>query len=113
MNEKGDIGFHAYIRGIILFGFGLLILGAIITDNMKYYIAPKMLPFVYFSVIVFFLLGITQLFRSTKKGQSEEDIDCDCGLDHQISGPRWVKILIYTIFILPLLMGLYSKSTFK
>ncbi|RXJ03823.1 TIGR03943 family protein [Anaerobacillus alkaliphilus] len=105
MNNKGDLGFHAYIRGIILFGFALLILGFIITDNMKYYIAPKMMPFIYFSIIVFFLLGILQIFRSTKKGQAEEEIDCDCGLDHQVKGPGWIKLLIYSIFIVPLLMG--------
>ncbi len=105
MNNKGDLGFHAYIRGIILFGFALLILGFIITDNMKYYIAPKMMPFIYFSIVVFFLLGIIQIFRSTKKGQAEEEIDCDCGLDHQVQGPRWLKLLIYSVFIVPLLMG--------
>lgn len=105
MNKKGDLGFHAYIRGIILFGFALLILGLIITDNMKYYIAPKMMPFIYFSIIVFFLLGIVQIFRSTKKGQTDEDIDCDCGLDHQVSGPNWIKLVVYSIFIVPLLMG--------
>nr|WP_261179012.1 DUF1980 domain-containing protein [Anaerobacillus sp. CMMVII] len=105
MNNNGDLGFHAYLRGIILFGFALLILGLIISDNMKYYIAPKMMPFIYFSIIVFFLLGIIQIFRSTRKGQAEEDIDCDCGLDHQVAGPVWAKLLIYSIFILPLLMG--------
>lgn len=105
MNNKSDLGFHAYIRGIILFGFALFILGLIITDNMKYYIAPRMMPFIYFSIVVFFLLGIIQIFRSTKKGQTEEEIDCDCGLDHQVSGPSWVKVVVYSIFILPLLMG--------
>jgi putative membrane protein len=105
MNKKGDLGFHAYIRGIILFGFALLILGLIISDNIKYYIAPKMMPFIYFSVIVFFLLGIIQIFRSTRKGDAQEDIDCDCGLDHQVSGPSWIKVIVYSIFILPLLMG--------
>ncbi len=105
MNSNGDLSFHAYIRGIILFGFALLILGLIITDNMKYYIAPKMMPFIYFSVAMFFLLGIIQIFRSTKKGQSEQEEDCDCGLDHQVSGPTWLKFVIYSIFILPLLTG--------
>lgn len=104
MNSKGDLSFHAYIRGIILFGFALLILGLIITGNIKYYIAPKMMPFIYFSVSIFLLLGVIQIFRSTKKGQSEED-DCDCGLEHQVGGTTWVKVIVYSIFILPLLMG--------
>ncbi|OIJ15954.1 TIGR03943 family protein [Anaerobacillus arseniciselenatis] len=110
MNGRGDLSFHAYIRGIILFGFALLILGLIITDNIKYYIAPKMMPFIYFSIAVFFLLGIIQIFRSTKKGELDEEDDCDCGLDHQVSGPTWIKVVVYSIFILPLLMGFITPD---
>ncbi|MCD8502547.1 MAG: DUF1980 domain-containing protein [Bacillaceae bacterium] len=45
--EDSDLSFHTYLRGIILIGFALLILGLIVTDNIKYYIAPKMMPFIY------------------------------------------------------------------
>lgn len=103
MNSKEDLSFQAYIRGIILFGFALLILGLIISDNMKYYLAPNMMPYIYFSVIVFFILGIIQIFRSTQKGQ--QDGDCDCGLEHRVAGPTWLKLIVYSIFISPLLMG--------
>ena len=102
-NESSDLSFHTYLRGIILIGFALLILGLILTDNIKYYIAPKMMPFIYFGLVVFLLLGIIQILRSMSKRQS--DFECDCGADHQVTGPTWLKIIIYVVFILPILMG--------
>ncbi|GAE33557.1 TIGR03943 family putative permease subunit [Halalkalibacter akibai] len=104
MEKKSDIGFHAYIRGIILIGFALLKLAFIITGNITYYIAPTMMPFIYFATGVFLLLGIIQIIRSTKKGQEEEEL-CDCGTDHNISGSPITKLLIYGIFVTPIIFG--------
>lgn len=104
MENKSDLGFHAYIRGIILIGFALLILAFIITGNIKYYIAPTMMPFIYFATIVFLLLGVIQIIRSTAKGQEEEQL-CDCGTDHTMSGSPVTKLLIYSIFVIPIVLG--------
>lgn len=104
MRPNQDWGFHSYIRGIILFGFAMLILGFIITGNIRYYIAPKMMPFIYFDVAAFIILGIIQILRSTAKGQEEEQ-NCDCGVDHSMSGSSLKKLLIYGVFIAPILMG--------
>lgn len=101
--EDSDLSFHTYLRGIILIGFALLILGLIVTDNIKYYIAPKMMPFIYFGLVVFLLLGVIQILRSMSKNVDE--FECDCGADHQVTGPTWLKIIIYAVFILPILMG--------
>ncbi|MBU9714748.1 TIGR03943 family putative permease subunit [Evansella tamaricis] len=101
--KKYDHSFHAYIQGIILIGFALLILGLIMTGNIVYYIAPSMMPFIYFALGTFFLLGIMQVFRSTKKDSHQDS--CSCEADHQIKGPFPVKLLIYSIFILPILFG--------
>ncbi|WP_227935061.1 TIGR03943 family putative permease subunit [Alkalihalobacillus deserti] len=104
MEKKTDLGFHAYIRGIILIGFALLMLAFIITGNITYYIAPKMMPFIYFATGTFLLLGVIQIIRSTAKGQEEEQL-CDCGTDHNISGSPVTKLLIYSIFITPIVLG--------
>ncbi|MGO4888315.1 TIGR03943 family putative permease subunit [Anaerobacillus sp. MEB173] len=104
MKPNQDWGFHSYIRGIILFGFAMLLLGFILTGNIRYYIAPKMMPFIYFATAAFIILGIVQILRSTAKGQEEEE-SCDCGVDHRMSGSRISKLLIYGIFIAPILMG--------
>jgi putative membrane protein len=103
-NRENEWGFHAFIRGIILFGFTMFFLSLVLSGNIKFYIAPTMMPFIYFALVVFLLLSIVQIMRSTPKGQ-EEEIECDCGTNHQMTGPRWKKIMIYSIFVLPLLMG--------
>jgi putative membrane protein len=104
MEKKSDLGFHAYIRGIILIGFALLMLAFIITGNIIYYIAPTMMPFIYFATGVFLLLGVIQIIRSTSKGQEEEEL-CDCGTDHNVSGSTVTKLLIYSIFVAPIIFG--------
>ncbi|GAE25438.1 hypothetical protein JCM9140_1433 [Halalkalibacter wakoensis JCM 9140] len=104
MEKKSDLGFHAYIRGIILIGFALLMLAFIITGNIIYYIAPTMMPFIYFATGVFLLLGVIQIIRSTNKGQEEEEL-CDCGTDHNVSGSPVTKLLIYSIFVAPIVLG--------
>ncbi|GAA0380249.1 TIGR03943 family putative permease subunit [Bacillus horti] len=101
-HQREKAGFHAFLRGIILFGFTMLLLGFIISGNITYYIAPKMMPFIYFAVISFFLLSIAQIWRSTSKGQEDE---CDCEGDHQLPTANWKKVGIYSIFVLPLIMG--------
>ncbi|UCZ54681.1 TIGR03943 family protein [Bacillus shivajii] len=104
--KKYDHSFHAYIQGTILIGFALLILGLIISGNIVYYIAPTMMPFIYFALVVFFLLGLLQVFRSTKKDSGHEHGEsCNCEHDHRIPGPSWVKVVIYSVFILPILSG--------
>ncbi|WP_026675039.1 TIGR03943 family putative permease subunit [Alkalihalobacterium bogoriense] len=103
MNEENqDRSFHTYIRGIILIGFALLMLAMIITGNIRFYIAPKMMPFIYFATVVFLFLGALQIIRSSKK---EEEEYCDCGEDHSITGRPITKILIYSIFVIPIVAG--------
>ncbi|WP_096201069.1 TIGR03943 family putative permease subunit [Bacillus sp. FJAT-45350] len=103
-NNNQDLGFHAYIRGIILIGFALLLVAFIVTGNIRFYIAPKMMPFIYFATGTFIVLGVIQIIRSTKKGQ-EEEMDCDCGADHSMGGSRITKLIIYSIFVIPIVMG--------
>ncbi|MED4401288.1 TIGR03943 family protein [Metabacillus fastidiosus] len=95
--------FHIYIRGIILIGFTMLMFKLIITGNIINFIAPKMLPFVYFAVCTFFLLGIIQIFRSSSK--NEEDLYCNCGADHEESNSPVQSVLIYLLFIFPIITG--------
>lgn len=103
-NQNQEWGVHAFLRGIILFGFTMLFLSLVISGNIVYYIAPKMMPFVYFALVTFFLLCVLQIIRSTPKGQQEE-IECGCGTMHQMTGSLWKNIAIYSIFIFPLLTG--------
>ncbi|MEB1810182.1 MAG: TIGR03943 family protein [Bacillaceae bacterium] len=101
--ENTDLSFHSYIRGIILLGFSLLLLAFILSGNIRYYIAPKMMPFMYFALVVFIILGVVQIIRSTRK--NDQEIDCDCGEDHSMTGSPLLKIGIYSIFVAPIVMG--------
>ncbi|AOM81831.1 TIGR03943 family putative permease subunit [Salisediminibacterium beveridgei] len=107
-NHPYDHSYHAFIQGIILLGFALLMLSLILTGNIVYYIAPTMMPFIYFALAVFTLLGVVQVLRGTRNpaGEGHEhDHNCSCDHDHEIKGPPVVKALIYSIFILPILFG--------
>lgn len=104
MNSTDRASFQHFFRAIILFGFALMILMLTVSGNIVYYIAPQMMPFIYFSISVFFLLGFVQLFRNPE--DNNDHCGCSgCGNDHSVSGRPWVKAVIYSIFIVPVLLG--------
>ena len=104
MNENQHGKFHAYIQGIILIGFSFLFLSFILTGSIYYYIAPKMVIFSHFAIIVFLILGIIQIWRSTKKKSPTCD-SCGCDHEHEMRGSPLKQTLIYAIFIIPILSG--------
>ncbi|MDQ0232139.1 TIGR03943 family putative permease subunit [Metabacillus malikii] len=103
MENNHDLGFQKFIRGIILVGFTLLLFKLILTGDITNFIAPKMLPFVYFAAAVFLILGILQIWRSDSK--KELDIYCDCGLDHSGKSSPIKSLAIYSVFLFPVLTG--------
>jgi putative membrane protein len=103
MLETRDYSFHLYIRGIILIGFAMLSFKLILSGDIYNFIAPKMMPFIYFATITFFILGIIQVWRSSSKHKDE--VFCDCGVDHGASGNTIKSFVIYTIFIIPIVTG--------
>lgn len=102
-NQKSQFRFHLYIRGIILIGFTMLMLKLVLTGNMIHFIAPKMIPFVYFAMIVFLLLGVMQIWRSGSKKEAE--LYCDCGIDHSTSSSPLRSLFVYLVFIIPVITG--------
>ncbi|MFS0880444.1 TIGR03943 family protein [Bacillus sp. 7586-K] len=100
--DGGRERFHFYIQGIILIGFTLLMLKLVLTGNMTNFIAPRMLPFIYFAIVVFLLLGVIQIWRSGSKKKG--NIICDCGEDHFAQSPLR-SCLIYFVFITPVITG--------
>ncbi|WP_243291124.1 TIGR03943 family protein [Bacillus sp. FJAT-47783] len=94
---------HALLRGVILLGFSLLMFKLIVTGNMTKYIAPKMLPYSYFSLITFFILGCLQIWKSRAKN-TDDVTACDCE-GHELPKTRGRAIFIYSLFIFPVLTG--------
>ncbi|WP_243557031.1 TIGR03943 family putative permease subunit [Priestia megaterium] len=105
--KKIDQQFIIYIRGILLIGFSLLMFKLILTGKIIQFIAPKMMPFIWFSSGTFFLLGIIQIWRSS----INKDLSCECGHDHTEKG-KIRTVLIYSLFLLPIMTGfLFSNHT--
>ena len=102
-NQQSHYRFQVYIRGIILIGFTLLMIKLLVTGNMTNFIAPKMMPFMYFAIVVFLLLGVIQIWRSGSKKQAE--LYCDCGMDHSAPTTPVRSILVYLLFIIPIVTG--------
>ncbi|MDM5314607.1 TIGR03943 family protein [Fictibacillus sp. b24] len=100
--KKENQDFHIYLRGIILIGFMLLLIGLITSGKLNYYVAPKMHIFVYFAIAIFAILGVMQFFR---RSDSQQEEACGCGVDHAPKGKPLKHFFIYMIFVIPLLTG--------
>ncbi|MFY4775029.1 TIGR03943 family putative permease subunit [Metabacillus sp. RGM 3146] len=94
---------NIYLKGIFLLGFALLWIKLLITGNILNFIAPRMIPFISFSALAFFLLGTIQLFLRDSSDHAEHD--CNCGSSHHQRTSFTKSILIYAIFLAPLLIG--------
>ncbi|GIN69716.1 permease [Bacillus sp. J14TS2] len=109
MQKRRDFSYHILFQGVILIGFFLLIFKLIVTGNIHYFIAPKMVPFAYFSVTVLFILGVIQIWRGTSG--KIEDVYCGCGFIHDQGGSFLRSLVVYTLFICPVLTGLVFPNT--
>ncbi|MFC3886284.1 TIGR03943 family putative permease subunit [Bacillus songklensis] len=103
MNKQIDYSFQAYIRGIILIGFSLLMFKLLLTGDIQLFIAPRMLPFIEFAAFTFFMMGILQIWRSSSK--NEQDLLCQCGFSHGEETSPIQSSIIYALFILPVMTG--------
>lgn len=95
---------HHLIRGIILVGFMLLVLKLLLTNNITLLIAPKMNPFLYFTLFVFLLLGVLLFLRGTSEDNTH--YDCGCGGEHSYPISKGKSLFLYSIFIIPIITGL-------
>ncbi len=76
----------------------------ILTGDIINFIAPRMMPFIYFATITFFVLGVIQIWRSGSK--KEDEVHCGCGIDHDhVKGSPIRSVLLYSVFIIPIVTG--------
>lgn len=92
---------HIFFRGIILIGFALLIFKLMVSGDIYRFIAPKMLPYFYFALAVLVVLGTIQFLRT----DSNEEADCSCDHNHSYSKSFFRSMLIYLLFIIPVMSG--------
>ncbi|MBP0726670.1 TIGR03943 family protein [Bacillus sp. RG28] len=102
---------HFMIRGIILLGFTILLIRLVLTGDLKFFIAPKMAPLTYFSIVAFLLMGIGQFWKNkTTNDDKHCDCNCKCGIDHGTSNSGKKSIIIYSLFIIPILTGIFFSN---
>ncbi|WP_258535671.1 TIGR03943 family putative permease subunit [Bacillus sp. 03113] len=108
MKRNEEISHHHIVRGIILAGFTLLLFKLLLTYQIIFFIAPKMIPFIYFSFIVLFSLSVLLILRGTSKKNGST---CLCQGEHAISKSFTKNMFIYSLFIIPIISGfLFSNN---
>lgn len=94
---------HHLIRAFILTGFAMFIVYLDKTGEMILYIAPRMELYVKLSAIGLYAAAIYQVYAALQKRMSNQAPDCDC--EHEPSPSVFKNIIIYGLFIFPLLLG--------
>ncbi len=121
--NQRKLGVHHLIRAGISLGFAIFIAYLVKADYMTLYIAPRMTFIVKLSAIALYLIGIYELFSAYrsffgKRQHSHDCASCDnrsnvvdngcaCGDDHahEPKGPAWKHVVVYGLFVFPLLLG--------
>lgn len=107
-NNHEDVSYHHLIRGIVLIGLTLLIFKLLVTNNIAFFIAPKMVRFIYFSFIVLLILSIILILRGTSE---KKRYSCHCDGEHTYPTSIFKSIMLYGLFILPTTTGfLFSDN---
>ncbi|WP_169083720.1 TIGR03943 family putative permease subunit [Paenibacillus sp. PL91] len=94
---------HHLIRAAILTGFAMFIVYLDRTGEMMLYIAPRMELYVKLSAIGLYAAAIYQVYAALQKRLGNHAPDCDC--EHEHSPSIFKNIMIYGLFIFPLLLG--------
>ena len=107
-NNHEDVSYHHLIRGIVLIGLTLLVFKLLVTNNIAFFIAPKMVHFIYFSFIILLILSIILILRGTSE---KKRYSCHCDGEHTYPTSIFKSIMLYGLFILPITTGfLFSDN---
>ncbi|ULL18404.1 TIGR03943 family protein [Paenibacillus sp. H1-7] len=98
------ISLHHFIKAAILFGFAMYIVSLVKTENILYYIAPRMVDYVKWSAVGFYAIAVYQVYQAFRSFWGSADA-CDCDHDHTPSRSIMKNTVLYGMFIIPLLLG--------
>lgn len=107
-SSNRSLAFHYLVRALIVLSFSVLITYLIKSGNINLYIAPRMLILVKLSAIGFYIIGTYQMYSAYRYLRNPSSVDCDC--NHAPTGPAWKHIMIYSLFLFPLLLGFLLPS---
>lgn len=98
------ISLHHFIKAAILFGFAMYIVYLVKTDNILFYIAPRMVDYVKWSAVGFYAIAVYQVYQALRSFFGSTDV-CDCDHDHTPSRSLLKNTVLYGMFVFPLLLG--------
>lgn len=109
MEEERSYTFHYLFRAAIMLGMTFYIVHLVKSDRLLYYIAPRMMPYVKIAALILFIVAVYQIYMvvRTKSDENEED----CGCDHVPSRSVFLNMIIYSLFLFPLLLGFFMPDT--
>lgn len=110
MDKHHSKKLHYYIRGAILLGLTSYIAYLAYFNKLHYYIVPKMIPYIMLTTFVLYILALYSIYlawqekrKHEHENEHEHRHDCDC--QHEPPTSKLKSTFIYSLFILPLLLG--------
>ncbi|WP_042160843.1 TIGR03943 family putative permease subunit [Paenibacillus gorillae] len=107
--QQRTILFHYLLRSVILGSFSYLIVRLVQEDRLHYYIAPRTELYVKLAALGLFLVAVCQAFIALQSYDAKRREACDC--NHPISSSIWKNVAAYSLFLLPLGLGLFTQDT--
>ncbi|MCM3142090.1 TIGR03943 family protein [Brevibacillus sp. MER 51] len=101
MDQK-NLKRHHIMRSLILSGITALLAYLILSETLSYYLAPRLHMFSYVTLVILALLTIVSI-RQIFVGSSV--YDCDCEEQHKVPRTPIGSLLVYGLFVLPIVMG--------
>ncbi|MFG0213461.1 TIGR03943 family putative permease subunit [Brevibacillus porteri] len=100
--DQNKLKRHHIMRSLILAGITALLAYLILSETLSHYLAPRLHMFSYVTLVILALLTIVSI-RQIFVGGSV--YDCDCEEQHKVPRTPMDSLLVYGLFVLPIVMG--------
>jgi len=99
---------HYVLRALLMGGFSFLIVKLVQDNRLHYYIAPRTEFIVKLAALVMFILAVVFAYIALHNATHKHEASCGCS--HQPSKSKTKNIVAYSMFLLPLLLGLFTSD---
>lgn len=103
MDEDRSLRKHYVLRALIMAGYALYVVYLVQAGKLAYYIAPRMMLYVKLAAIGFVVLACCQFFAALHAGKGQVAVCCP---EHMPSRSRLKNTTLYSLFLLPLALGI-------
>ncbi|BBN99574.1 TIGR03943 family putative permease subunit [Sporolactobacillus terrae] len=96
------IGFHHYLRGIVLGAMALFLFRMTLYGDLKYYLAPKLMIYTHISIVALALLSLVHFVLPPEHHHES----CDsCTHHHALPKKGLPTLIFFSLFFLPIATG--------